>query len=113
MLPHDTSMTNAAAQFKLDAIAALRCPIAACAHLTTSASAALDFGVVTPLTWATLAAAHQILSDLRLEYGCEDWTAADWSNATVQVVGVLAEDYYAQEARARAIREASEVRKAG
>ena len=107
MLPHDTSMTNAAAQIKLDALAALRCPIAACAHLTTCASAALDFGTVTPLTRATLEAAHSLLCDLRLEYGLEEWESADWSNATVQTVGLLGEDYYAQETRARAIRDAS------
>lgn len=60
-----------------------------------------------PTDRAALEAAHSILCDLRMEHGCEEWEAADWSNATAQIVGLLGEDYYAQETRAREIHAAS------
>ena len=112
MLPHDTSMTNAAAQFKLDAIAAAPLPHCCVRAPDHQRLRCARFRVVTPLTWATLAAAHQILRAApRIRLRGLDHGRLEQRHGAGR--GVLAEDYYAQEARARQIREASEVRKAG
>ena len=78
-------------------------PWLACSTLLAAVDAALARGE-TP--WALLDAAERIVSDLRLEHGCEDWHAADWSQAAVQDTALLHDTCVELRRRARALRDA-------
>jgi len=78
-------------------------PWLACSTLLAAVDAALVRGE-TP--WALLDAAERIVSDLRLEHGCEEWHAADWSQAAVQDTALLHDTCVELRRRARALRDA-------
>lgn len=97
-LASDLEETRRAASLLGEADAFVR---AAC--LLAAAERALSRGT-TP--WALLDAAEREVTDLRLEHGCEDWHAVDWSQAAVQDTALLHDTCVELRRRARALRDA-------
>lgn len=86
-------------------------PFVRAAVLLGSAGIALERG---EQPWAPLDAAERVISDLRLEHGCESWESADWSKATTHDVSTLHDACGELRRRARQLRDArlAPVRKA-
>ncbi len=72
------------------------------ATLLGAVAVALDGG---SLPWALLDAAERLIQDLRLEYGCEDWSLVDWSRPECADVATLDEACRELRQRARELRD--------
>lgn len=98
-----TPSTPSADQIRRVTVAVTGDPAVAAAHLLSCADQALARGE-TP--WTLLDATDAILADLRLDLGCEEWECADWTQAAVQDLAVLADTALTLRQRCRALRDA-------